>query len=75
MEFDAWFTIVIAGLIIAATALGLTRVILHLFATQRTLSKVLSEVGAVDARTSTVPAVVSSVNESLRPVREFTDTV
>jgi hypothetical protein len=75
METAAWFTVGIAGLIIAATALGLTRVILHLFATQRTLSQVLGGVEAVDARTSTVPAVVSSVNESLRPVREFTDTV
>lgn len=75
METNAWITVVIAGLIIATTALGLTRVLLHLYATQRTLGKVLGGVEAVAENTSTVPIVVPSVNESLRPVREFCDTV
>lgn len=75
MDTNAWITVVIAGLIIGTTALGLTRVLLHLFATQRTLDNVLGGVKAVAAKTSTVPTVVPSVNESLRPVREFCDTV
>jgi hypothetical protein len=75
METNAWITVVIAGLIIATAALGLIRVILHLYAVQKTLSNVLGGVEVVAAKTSTVPTVVPSVNESLRPVREFCDTV
>jgi hypothetical protein len=75
METNAWITVVIAGLIIATAALGLIRVILHLYAVQKTLSNVLGGVEAVAAKTRTVPTVVPSVNESLRPVREFCDTV
>ncbi len=75
METVAWFTVVIAGLLIATTALGLVRVILHLFAVSRTLANVLSVVEVVADKTSTVPVVVPSVNESLRPVREFCDSI
>ena len=75
MDTVAWFTVVIAGLIIATAALGLLRVVLHLYAVQTTLANVLGGVEAVADKTSTVPTVVPSVNESLRPVREFCDTV
>ncbi len=75
MEIVAWFTVIIAGVIIAALALGLTRVILHLVAVQRTLRNLIAGVDVVAEKTSTVPTVVPSVNESLRPVREFTDSI
>ncbi len=75
METVAWFTVIIAGLIIAATALGLTRVILHLIAIKRTLGDLLGGVEVIAESTSTVPIVLPSVNESLRPVREFSDTL
>ena len=75
METVAWFTLVIAGLIIAATAVGLTRVILHLVAVKNTLANLLGGVEVVADKTSTVPTVLPSVNESLRPVREFADTI
>jgi hypothetical protein len=75
METVAWFTVIIAGLIIATAALGLVRVILHLVAVKRTLGNLLGGVEIVADKTSTVPTVLPSVNESLRPVREFTDTV
>ena len=75
MDFTAWFTVVVAGVIIAAAALGLIRVILHLVAVKRTLDDLLAGVEVIAAKTSTVPTVLPSVNESLRPVREFTDTV
>ena len=75
METVAWFTVIIAGVIIAAAALGLTRVILHLVAVKRTLDNLLAGVEVIAEKTSTVPTVLPSVNESLRPVREFTDTV
>jgi hypothetical protein len=75
MDAVAWFTVVIAGLIIATAALGLVRVILHLVAVKRTLENLLAGVEVIAEKTSTVPTVLPSVNESLRPVREFCDTV
>lgn len=75
METVAWFTVIIAGLIIATLALGLVRVILHLVAVKRSLGNLLGGVEIVAEKTSTVPIVVPSVNESLRPVREFADSV
>jgi hypothetical protein len=75
METVAWFTVVIAGLIITATAVGLFRVILHLVAVKRTLEDLLGGVEVIADKTSTVPTVLPSVNESLRPVREFADTI
>ena len=75
METVALFTVIIAGVIIAAAALGLTRVILHLVAVNRTLGNLIAGVDVIAEKTSTVPTVVPSVNESLRPVREFSDTI
>jgi len=75
MESAAWFTVIVAGVIIAIAALGLIRVILHLVAVKRTLENLLAGVEVVAEKTSTVPTVLPSVNESLRPVREFCDTV
>jgi hypothetical protein len=75
METVAWITVIIAGLIIAAAALGLVRVILHLVAVKRALQDVLGAVEVVAEKTSSVPIVLPSVNESLRPVREFSDTI
>ena len=75
MATVAWFTVAIAGLIIAATALGLIRVILHLVAVKRTLGNLLGGVQVIAEKTSTVPVVLPSVNENLCPVREFCDTL
>ena len=75
MQTDAWITLVLGALIIAAAALGLVRVILHLVAVKKTLASVFGGVEVIAAKTSSVPIVVPSVNESLRPVREFCDAV
>ena len=75
MATVAWFTVAIAGLIIAALALGLIRVILHLVAVRRTLGNLLGGVQVIAEKTSTVPVVLPTVNENLRPVREFCDTL
>ena len=75
MQTDAWVTLVLGALIIAAAALGLVRVILHLVAVKKTLANVFAGVEVIAAKTSSVPIVVPSVNESLRPVREFCETV
>ena len=76
METVAWFTVIIAALIVATLALGLVRVILHLVAVKRTLGRSPRQESEVVAeKTSTVPIALPSVNESLRPVREFADTL
>jgi hypothetical protein len=75
MPAVAWVTIVIAALIIAVTAVGLLRVILHLRHVHTTLGALLGGVRAVADRTRTVPEVVPSVNANLAPVRAWTETV
>ena len=75
MPFVAWVTVVIAGLIILAAAVGLFRVVLHLKVIDRTLEQVVGGVEAIADKTSPVPTVVPSVNESLQPVRDFTESI
>jgi Tfp pilus assembly protein PilV len=71
MPAAAWATIVISALIIAITALGLLRVIFHLRAVRQTLAATTGGVQAVAQLTSTVPERLTSVNASLKPVRDF----
>ena len=75
MPVVAWVTIVLAGLIIAAAALGLFRVVMHLWAIDRTLGDVVGGVRVIAEKTSTVPTAVPSVNASLKPVRDFCDSI
>ena len=75
MPVVAWVTVVISVLIIAAAALGLVRVLLHLKVIRQTLGSVVTGVTVVAHQTSTVPDVLPSVNESLKPVRDFCEGV
>lgn len=75
MPLVAWTTLVIAALIIAFTAIGLLRVILHLRSVHFTLGSVVVGVRAIAHQTRTVPTVVPSVNANLAPVRAWTETV
>jgi len=75
MQTAAWVTLVIATLIIAAAALGLLRIVLHLRAVHKTLSNVVAGVQVIAEKTSTVPPVVASVNANLKPVRDFCDSI
>jgi hypothetical protein len=75
MPAAAWATIVISALIIAITALGLLRVIFHLRAIRKTLVATTGGVQAVAQLTSTVPDRLTAVNASLKPVRDFCETV
>jgi hypothetical protein len=75
MPVVAWVTLVIATLIIAAAALGLIRVIFHLRAVTAALDGVVGGVDAIAQRTATVPTVVPSVNASLKPVRDFCESI
>ena len=75
MPAAAWFTVIVAALIIAITAVGLLRVIGHLRAVRKTLVATTGGVQAVAQLTSTVPERLTSVNASLKPVRDFCETV
>jgi hypothetical protein len=75
MPAAAIVTLVIATLIVAAAALGLSRVIGHLMATLKTLRALTGGVEVVAVKTSTVPAVVGSVNASLKPVSDFCESI
>ena len=75
MPAAAWMTIAVAGLIIVFTAVGLIRIVLHLWAIRGTLAAVTGGVQAVERLTSTVPARLTSVNANLKPVRDFCETV
>ena len=75
MPAVAWFTVIVAALIVGITAIGLLRVLFHLRATRATLGQVLGGVTVVAQQTSSVPAVVPSVNASLKPVRDFCESV
>ncbi|MGI9584712.1 MAG: hypothetical protein ACR2N7_12620 [Acidimicrobiia bacterium] len=75
MDPNAIVTLVLATLIIAAAALGLIRVIGHLWAVTKTLDALIGGVDVIVQETDTVPAVVSSVNASLAPVRDFTESI
>jgi hypothetical protein len=75
MPAAAWVTLVIAALIIAITAVGLLRVILHLRQVRATLVSTTGGVQAIAQLTSTVPDRLTSVNASLKPVRDFCESV
>jgi hypothetical protein len=75
MPAVAVVTLVITALIIAAAALGLLRVILHLRAVASTLDGVIAGVGVVAERTAPVPDGLASVNASLKPVRDFCESI
>jgi hypothetical protein len=75
MPTVAIVTLVVATLIIAAAALGLIRVILHLRAVVKTLDALDGGVKVIVAQTSTVEPVVASVNSSLAPVRDFAESI
>ncbi|HSF87548.1 MAG TPA: hypothetical protein VLG28_18055 [Acidimicrobiia bacterium] len=75
MEPVAIVTLVLAGLIIAAAALGLLRVIFHLRAVVKTLDTLIGGVDLIVDKTAAVPVVAPSLNESLAPVRAFAESI
>jgi hypothetical protein len=68
-------TLTTSGLIIGIAAVGLVRVIFHLRAIQANLAGTTGAVETVADLTSSVPGRLTSINASLKPVREFCDSV
>jgi len=75
MPTVAVVTIILFTLIVAAAALGLIRVILHLRSVVKTLDALDGGVQVIVAQPSTVPSVVASVNDNLAPVRSFAESI
>jgi hypothetical protein len=75
METVFVVSLIIFTVIIAAAALGLIRVILHLRSVVKTLDALEGGVQVIVAQTSTVPSTVDSVNKSLAPVRNFAESI
>jgi len=75
MPFVAWVTVILAVLIIFFAAVALFRVVLHLRAVDQTLAALTGGVNVIADKTSTVPAVVDSVNANLGPVRDFAEGI
>ena len=75
MQAAAIVTLVLTTLIIATAALGLIRVIFHLRAIHATLGQVVGGVQVIADKTATVPTVLPSVNENLKPVRDFSESI
>jgi len=75
MPLVAWVTVIVAALIIAAAAIGLLRVVMHLRSVDRTLEQLVGGVQVIAEKTSTVPTALPSVNASLKPVRDFCDSI
>jgi hypothetical protein len=75
MPAVAWFTLVAAALVIGLTAVALVRVIVHLRHVTHTLDAVAGGVESIADRTSTVPARLTSVNDNLKPVRDWCEGV
>lgn len=75
VKLEAVFTLYLAVLIILAAAIGLIRVIGHLRAVVKALDALDGGVGVIVAKTATVKPVVNSVNASLKPVRDFAESI
>jgi hypothetical protein len=75
MRPAAQTTLATSAIIIGSTAVGLIRVIFHLRAIQANLAATTGAARAIADLTSTVPERLTSVNASLKPVREFCDTI
>jgi len=75
MRSDAKTTLTASALIVGITAVGLSRVIFHLRAIRANLAVTTAAAQAVADLTSSVPERLASVNASLKPVRDFCETV
>jgi hypothetical protein len=75
MRAEAQTTLTASAVIVGITAIGLVRVIFHLRAIQANLAATTGAARSVAELTSTVPDRLTSVNASLKPVRDFCDTV
>lgn len=75
MPAKAWATLFIATLIIGVTAVALIRIIVHLVVIRKTLGTVVVGALVIANQTKPVGPAIESVNASLKPVRDFCESV
>jgi len=75
MRAAAQTTLTASALIVGVAAVGLIRAVFHLRAIEANLAVTTEATQAIADLTSTVPDRLTSVNASLKPVRDFCDTV
>jgi len=75
MAPQAYVTLLIGALIVGFTAVALVRIIIHLTHVRQVLGTVIVGVRVIAMQTTPVGAALDSVNTSLKPVRDFAESV
>ena len=75
MPAAAWMTLSVGTVITLIAAVALIRVIYHLNYVRGTLGTVIVGALVIAHQTRTVPEALTSVNDNLKPVRDFCETV
>jgi hypothetical protein len=75
MAPQAWVTLAIGALIVGFTAIALIRIIIHLVHVRQVLGTVVVGVLTIDRQTDPVGRAIADVNTSLKPVRDFAESV
>jgi hypothetical protein len=75
MAPQAWVTLAIGALIVGFTAVALIRIIVHLVHVRKVLGTVVVGAQVIATQTRPVGSAISAVNASLRPVRDFAESV
>jgi hypothetical protein len=75
MAPQAWVTLLIGALIVGMTAVALIRIIIHLVWVRKTLGTVVVGALVIANQTKPVGSAIETVNHSLKPVRDFCESV
>jgi hypothetical protein len=75
MALAAYVTLFIGVLIVGATAASLVKIISSLIHVRATLGTIVVGVLVIDNQTDPVGSALDSVNASLKPVRDFCESI
>jgi hypothetical protein len=75
MAPQAWVTLAIGALIVGMTAVALVRIIAHLIHVRQVLGTVVVGALVIVNQTRPVGSAIEKVNTSLKPVRDFCESV
>jgi hypothetical protein len=75
MVIQAYVTLLIGALIVGFTAVALVRIIVHLVHVRQVLGTVVVGALVIANQTRPVGPAIVQVNQSLKPVRDFCESV
>jgi hypothetical protein len=75
MVIQAYVTLLIGALIVGFTAVALVRIIIHLVHVRQVLGTVVVGALVIANQTRPVGPAIVQVNQSLKPVRDFCESV